>query len=47
MNLHLQDILLVTASVIIMGVEITPLQIFGYAVALVGLVLFKTSGNKK
>ena len=45
--IKLQDILLVTASVIIMGTDITFLQIFGYGVALVGLVLFKTSGNKK
>jgi len=41
-----KDILLVTASVLVFGVEITPLQVFGYSIALAGLVLFKTSGGK-
>ena len=37
---------LVTSSVLVFGVQITPLQILGYAIALGGLVLFKTSGSK-
>jgi len=41
-----KDILLVTSSVLIFGVVITPLQIIGYGIALAGLVLFKTSGSK-
>ncbi|EJC99376.1 TPT-domain-containing protein [Fomitiporia mediterranea MF3/22] len=41
-----KDILLVTSSVLLLGVEITPLQVFGYSIALIGLVLFKTSGGK-
>lgn len=43
---HLQDILLVTSSVLLFGVQITPLQILGYGIALGGLVLFKTTGGK-
>jgi len=41
-----KDILLITGSVILFGSVITPLQIFGYAIALGGLILFKTSGGK-
>jgi hypothetical protein len=41
-----KDILLITGSVVIFGSLITPLQIFGYAIALGGLILFKTSGGK-
>ncbi|KAF8903293.1 triose-phosphate transporter family-domain-containing protein [Gymnopilus junonius] len=41
-----KDILLITGSVLIFGSQITPLQIFGYSIALGGLVLFKTSGGK-
>jgi len=41
-----KDILLITGSVLIFGSQITPLQIFGYSIALCGLVLFKTSGGK-
>jgi len=41
-----KDILLITGSVLIFGSAITPVQIFGYSVALAGLVLFKTSGGK-
>jgi len=41
----LKDILLVTSSVLLLGVEVTPLQVFGYSIALVGLVLYKTSGK--
>jgi len=41
-----KDILLITGSVVIFGSLITPLQIFGYSIALGGLVLFKTSGGK-
>ncbi|KAF5356939.1 hypothetical protein D9756_006615 [Leucocoprinus leucothites] len=41
-----KDILLITGSVLIFGYPITPLQVFGYSVALAGLVLFKTSGSK-
>jgi len=41
-----KDILLITGSVVIFGSQITPLQVFGYSIALGGLVLFKTSGGK-
>jgi len=41
----LKDILLVTCSVLLMGVQVTPLQVFGYSIALVGLVLYKTTGK--
>jgi len=41
-----KDILLITGSVLIFGSAITPLQVFGYSVALGGLVLFRTSGGK-
>ncbi|KAI9507579.1 triose-phosphate transporter family-domain-containing protein [Russula earlei] len=41
-----KDILLITGSVLIFGSQITPLQVFGYSIALGGLILFKTSGGK-
>ncbi|KAG6873683.1 hypothetical protein C0995_012617 [Termitomyces sp. Mi166 len=41
-----KDILLITGSVALFGSHITPLQVFGYSIALGGLVLFKTSGGK-
>lgn len=41
-----KDILLITGSVLLFGAQITPLQVFGYSVALGGLILFKTSGSK-
>jgi len=41
-----KDILLITGSVLLFGTQITPLQVFGYSVALGGLILFKTSGSK-
>ncbi|EIN08469.1 TPT-domain-containing protein [Punctularia strigosozonata HHB-11173 SS5] len=41
-----KDILLITGSVLIFGATITPLQVFGYAIALGGLIFFKTSGGK-
>ncbi|KAH6918035.1 triose-phosphate transporter family-domain-containing protein [Coprinopsis sp. MPI-PUGE-AT-0042] len=41
-----KDILLITGSVLLFGSTVTPLQVFGYAIALGGLVLFKTSGGK-
>jgi len=41
-----KDILLITGSVLIFGSVITPLQVFGYSIALCGLVLFKMSGSK-
>ncbi|KAN0113890.1 Triose-phosphate Transporter family domain containing protein [Russula decolorans] len=41
-----KDILLITGSVLIFSSQITPLQVFGYSIALCGLVLFKTSGGK-
>jgi len=41
-----KDILLITGSVLIFGNTVTPLQVIGYAIALGGLVLFKTSGGK-
>ncbi|CAA7264398.1 unnamed protein product [Cyclocybe aegerita] len=41
-----KDILLITGSVLIFGSTVTPLQVFGYSIALGGLILFKTSGGK-
>ncbi|ETW78050.1 hypothetical protein HETIRDRAFT_39125 [Heterobasidion irregulare TC 32-1] len=41
-----KDILLITGSVLIFGSTITPLQVLGYSIALGGLVLYKTTGNK-
>ncbi|KAJ2916576.1 hypothetical protein MD484_g3853, partial [Candolleomyces efflorescens] len=41
-----KDILLITGSVIIFGASVSPMQVFGYSIALCGLVLFKTSGGK-
>ncbi|KAF8256664.1 hypothetical protein EI94DRAFT_1836740 [Lactarius quietus] len=41
-----KDILLITGSVLIFSSPITPLQVFGYSIALGGLILFKTSGGK-
>ncbi|KAH7886841.1 TPT-domain-containing protein [Phlebopus sp. FC_14] len=41
-----KDILLVTGSVLFYGAPVTPLQVFGYSIALCGLVLFKMSGGK-
>ncbi|KAG5353119.1 hypothetical protein J132_10986 [Termitomyces sp. J132] len=41
-----KDILLITGSVVLFGSAITPLQVFGYSIALGGLVLFKTTGGK-
>ncbi|KAF8988706.1 triose-phosphate transporter family-domain-containing protein [Cyathus striatus] len=41
-----KDILLISGSVLIFGSPITPLQVFGYSIALGGLILFKTSGGK-
>ncbi|KAJ7431329.1 TPT-domain-containing protein [Mycena latifolia] len=41
-----KDILLITGSVVLFGSEISPLQVFGYSIALAGLVLFKTTGGK-
>ncbi|KAG6893436.1 hypothetical protein C0992_009977, partial [Termitomyces sp. T32_za158] len=40
-----KDILLITGSVALFGSTVTPLQVFGYSIALGGLVLFKTSGG--
>ncbi|KAG8895812.1 hypothetical protein FRC00_006877 [Tulasnella sp. 408] len=41
-----KDILLITGSVAIFGAEVAPLQVFGYSVALGGLIMFKTTGGK-
>ncbi|KAI0732706.1 TPT-domain-containing protein [Fomitopsis betulina] len=41
-----KDILLISGAVLIWGTPITPLQVFGYSIALGGLVLYKTSGSK-
>ncbi|KAI0032872.1 TPT-domain-containing protein [Vararia minispora EC-137] len=40
-----KDILLITGSVAIFGSPITPLQVFGYSIALGGLILYKTAGK--
>ncbi|KIK56680.1 hypothetical protein GYMLUDRAFT_87214 [Collybiopsis luxurians FD-317 M1] len=41
-----KDILLITGSTLIFGSTVTVIQVFGYSVALAGLVLFKMSGGK-
>ncbi|KJA13736.1 hypothetical protein HYPSUDRAFT_49651 [Hypholoma sublateritium FD-334 SS-4] len=41
-----KDILLITGSVLIFGNQVTPLQIFGYSIALGGLILYKTASSK-
>jgi hypothetical protein len=41
-----KDILLISGSCLIFGAVVTPLQVFGYSIALAGLVLFKTTGGK-
>lgn len=42
----LKDILLVIASILIWGTEITPLQMFGYSIAIGGLLYYKLGGDK-
>lgn len=39
-----KDVLLITGSFVFLGSTITSLQIFGYGIALVGFVLFRTQG---
>ena len=41
-----KDLLLIAGSAIIFGGYPTALQLFGYSIALAGLVLFKTQGKK-
>ncbi|KAK7034493.1 hypothetical protein VNI00_012340 [Paramarasmius palmivorus] len=42
-----KDILLITGSVLIFGSTVTPLQVFGYSIALAGLIAYKrVSGGK-
>jgi len=41
-----KDILLITGSVLLFSKPIAPLQVFGYSIALAGLITFKTSGGK-
>ncbi|KAK4687214.1 hypothetical protein P7C73_g2903, partial [Tremellales sp. Uapishka_1] len=41
-----KDILLISASCLFFGSAITPIQIFGYALALSGLVAYKTASSK-
>jgi len=41
-----KDILLITGSVAIFGSQITPLQVFGYSIALAGLIFYRTSAGK-
>jgi len=40
-----KDILLITGSVLLFGSIVTPLQVFGYSIALGGLVLYKTASK--
>jgi len=40
----IKDILLVVLSMLIFGNPVTPLQFFGYSVALLGLVAYKSGG---
>jgi drug/metabolite transporter (DMT)-like permease len=42
----LKDILLVVASILLFGTIVTPLQYFGYSIALGGLVYYKLGGDK-
>ncbi|KAJ6096227.1 sugar phosphate/phosphate translocator [Penicillium sp. IBT 16267x] len=42
----LKDILLVAASMMLWNTPVTPLQFFGYSVALIGLVYYKLGGDK-
>jgi hypothetical protein len=42
----LKDILLVAASMAIWHTPVTPLQFFGYSIALMGLVWYKLGGDK-
>jgi hypothetical protein len=42
----LKDILLVLASMVIFGDPVSPLQAFGYSIALGGLVYYKLGGEK-
>jgi len=42
----LKDILLIMGSVLLFSAQVSPLQIFGYSIALAGLVLFRTTGGK-
>lgn len=42
----LKDILLVAASMAIWHTPVTPLQFFGYSIALGGLVYYKLGGDK-
>jgi len=41
-----KDILLITGSVLLFAKPIAPLQVFGYSIALAGLITFKTAGGK-
>ena len=41
-----KDILLITGSVLVFGAQITPVQVVGYSIALLGLVLYRTTGSK-
>ncbi|KAJ5728511.1 sugar phosphate/phosphate translocator [Penicillium malachiteum] len=42
----LKDILLVAASMMLWNTPVTPLQFFGYSIALIGLVYYKLGGDK-
>ncbi|KAF4255860.1 hypothetical protein KXW14_008733 [Aspergillus fumigatus] len=42
----LKDILLVAASMMIWQTPVTPLQFFGYSIALIGLIYYKLGGDK-
>jgi hypothetical protein len=42
----LKDIILVVGSVLLLGKSITALQVLGYSIALVGLVIFRTTGKR-
>jgi len=42
----LKDILLVAASMLIFGDPVSPLQMFGYTIALCGLVYYKLGADK-
>lgn len=41
----LKDILLVCASILIWGTAVTPLQFFGYSIALCGMVYYKLGAD--
>ncbi|TXT13771.1 hypothetical protein VHUM_01138 [Vanrija humicola] len=42
-----KDILLISSSVLLFGSSVTPIQVFGYSLALAGLMIYKNASNNK